>query len=234
MSNIDDTVGKLARVYDSQTDTWIPLSGVPVPHIHNLSSAGDVDITEPLADNEILQYSTSAGAFINSASPILNNMSVINGSLDFSTIDSSTIEDSTINTSNLNQNLFKTSKETIFFSATAATGTVEIDVLTSSIFYYTSNAAANWTFNIRGNSSTTLNSIMSTGETLTVAFLVTNGGTARYPTQLQIDGSNITAKWQGGSAPTSGNVNSIDAYTFTAIKTGSATFTLLAAQTQFA
>jgi hypothetical protein len=111
---------------------------------------------------------------------------------------------------------------------------VDVDVLTSSVHYFTSNASANWTFNIRGNGSTTLDSIMSTGESLTVAFLVTNGGTAYYPTQLQIVGKNITDKRQGGSAPTGGNINSIDAYTFTIIKTADATFTLLAAQTQFA
>jgi hypothetical protein len=226
MAIIDDTVGKLARVYDSATDTWIPLVGSPVPHVHNLSTSPDVDITEPLADNEILQYSTSASAFVNAASPVFTNMSA----------STSTINTSTINTSNLNRNIFNSSKEIISVSATVATGTINVNSLTSSIYYYTSNASANWIFNIRGDSSTTLNSIMSTGETLSVAFLVTNGGTAYYPTSIQIDGttSGVITEWQGGSAPTSGNINSIDTYTFTVIKTANATFTLLAAQTQFA
>jgi hypothetical protein len=173
-----------------------------------------VDITEPLADNEILKYSTSASAFVNTDSP--------------------TFDDATVNTSNLNRSLLKTSKEIIDVSATAATGTVDVDVLTSSVFYYTSDASADWTFNIRGDGSNSLDSIMSTGETLTLAFLVTNGATAYYPTAVEIDGSSVTPEWQGGSAPTEGNINSIDSYTFTVIKTGVATFTVLGAQTQFA
>ncbi len=75
---------------------------------------------------------------------------------------------------------------------------------------------------------------MSTGQSLTVAFLVTNAGTAYYNNAVTIDGSSITPEWQGGSAPSEGNTNSIDAYTYTIIKTGDASFTALAAQTQYA
>jgi hypothetical protein len=77
---------------------------------------------------------------------------------------------------------------------------------------------------------------MSTGKSLTVAFLVTNGGTAYYQTALQVDGttSGVTLEWQNGAAPSAGNINSIDAYSITLIKTGSATYTALASQTKFA
>jgi hypothetical protein len=81
MATIDDTVGKLARVYDSATDTWIPLVGSPAPHVHNVSSSPDVDITEPLADNEILQYSTSASAFVNTDSPEFSSFVSSSGSI---------------------------------------------------------------------------------------------------------------------------------------------------------
>ena len=74
---------------------------------------------------------------------------------------------------------------------------------------------------------------MATGESLTVAFLATQGATAYYTTNVQIDGSNITPKWQGGTAPTSGNASSIDAYTYVAFKTATSTFTVLASQSQF-
>ena len=120
-------------------------------------------------------------------------------------------------------------------SATAATGTINYDITTQSVLYYTSNASANWTVNFRGSSGTSLNTIMATGESMSVTFLVTNGSTAYYNTTVQIDGttSGVTTKWQG-SAPTSGNASSIDSYTYVIIKTGSATFTVLAAQTKFA
>jgi len=124
--------------------------------------------------------------------------------------------------------------ETITVSATAATGTVNVDLSTSSVFYYTSNASADWTFNFRGNSGTTLNSLLANGQSATVAFLVTNGSTAYKPTVFQVDGSAVTPKWQNGTAPSAGNASSIDSYTFTIIKTASATFTVLGAQTKFA
>jgi hypothetical protein len=119
-------------------------------------------------------------------------------------------------------------------SATAATGTINYDVTTQSVVYYTSNASANWTVNFRGSSGTSLNTLMSTGQSLTVAFLVTQGSTAYYNSSVQIDGttSGVTMRWLGG-APTAGNASGIDSYRYLIIKTGSATYTVLASVTQF-
>jgi len=119
-------------------------------------------------------------------------------------------------------------------SATAATGTINYDVTTQSVLYYTSNASANWTVNFRGSSGTSLNTLMSTGQMITVAFLVTQGATAYYNSAVQVDGSSVTPKWQGGTAPAAGNASSIDVYTYTIVKTGSAAFTVFASQTKFA
>lgn len=124
--------------------------------------------------------------------------------------------------------------ETVSASATAATGTVNVDVKTSAVKYYTSAATANWTFNFRGDGSTTLDSMLATGQSATVAFMVTNGTTAYRPTVFQIDGTAVTPKWQGGSAPSSGNASAVDSYVFTIIKTGAATFSVFASQTKFA
>ena len=123
--------------------------------------------------------------------------------------------------------------ETVTISATAATGTIAYDVTTQSVLYYTSNASANWTVNFRGSSGTSLNTLLSTGQCITVAFLVTQGATAYYNNVIQVDGSTVTPKYQGGTAWTAGNASSIDAYTYTIIKTGNAAFTVLASQTQF-
>ena len=126
-----------------------------------------------------------------------------------------------------------TEKATV--SATAATGTINYEVITNkSITYYTTAATGNWTFNVRGDGTTTLNSILDTGKSLTVVFMNTNTGTAYYPTGFQVDGTTVTPKWQGGTAPTSGNVNSVDIYTYTIIKTASATYSVFASQTKFA
>jgi hypothetical protein len=125
-------------------------------------------------------------------------------------------------------------RETATVSATAATGTVDYDALAQVVLYYTTDASGNFTVNFRGNSGTSLDSVMSTGESLSATFLVTNGATAYYNSAVQVDGSSVTPKWQGGTAPTSGNASSIDSYTYVIIKTASATFTVLASQTKFA
>ena len=130
--------------------------------------------------------------------------------------------------------VFQDAAEVTTVSATAATGTINYDVTTQSVLYYTTNASANFTVNIRGNSSTSLNTLMSTGQALTVVFLVTNGSTAYYNNALTIDGSSVTPKYQGGTAWSSGNASSIDAYSYTIVKTGSAAFTVFASQTKFA
>jgi hypothetical protein len=124
--------------------------------------------------------------------------------------------------------------EKVTTTATAATGTVAYDVLTQAVLNYTTDAAANWTLNIRGDGSNSLDSIMDTGESITIAHIVKQGGTPYYNSAVQVDGSSITPEWQGGSAPSAGNASSLDVYSYTIIKTGSATFTALASQTQFA
>ena len=135
---------------------------------------------------------------------------------------------------NVTNNSFKYIVEPTTISATAATGTINYDVSTQSIVYYTANATANWTLNFRSTSSATLNSLMSVGQTITVTFLATQGATAYYNSAITIDGTSVTPKWQGGITPNAGSVNSIDAYTYAIVKTAAATFTVLASQTRYA
>ena len=124
--------------------------------------------------------------------------------------------------------------EKVTTSATAATGTINYDVTTQSVLYYTSNASANWTVNLRASSGTSLDTAMATGESITAVFLVTQGSTAYYNNVVQVDGttSGVTTKWLS-VVPSFGNTSGIDSYTYTVIKTGSATFTVLASQTPF-
>jgi hypothetical protein len=118
-------------------------------------------------------------------------------------------------------------------SATAATGTINYDVTTQSVLYYTTSASANWTVNFRGSSGTSLNTLMAVNDTIAVTFMVTQGATAYYNNALTIDGTSVTPKWAGGTAPTSGNASGIDIYNYVITKTASATYTVLASITQF-
>jgi hypothetical protein len=150
-----------------------------------------------------------------------------------------TLTNKTINNAITNYPTFKAPTETAnIVAAAAGTATINIDVETSAIWYYTSNATADHTLNFRFNSGETLNSKLSVGEAATIVWLNTNGGTAFRPTTLQVDGTSIgTAdiKWQGGGSPTAGNINSIDGYSFTVLKTAATpTYLVLGSQTQFA
>jgi hypothetical protein len=129
--------------------------------------------------------------------------------------------------------VFTNAAEVTTVSATAATGTINYDATTQSVLYYTSNASANWTVNFRGSSGTSLNTLMSTGQSMTLVFLVTQGSTAYYNNAVTIDGNSVTPKYQGGTAWSAGNASGIDAYSYTIVKTGSAAFTVFASQTQF-
>jgi len=124
--------------------------------------------------------------------------------------------------------------ETASIVGSAATGTININFNTAPTLYYTSNSTANWTINVRGTNLVTLNNSISTGQVATVTFIATNGSPAYRPTVFQVDGTAVTPKWMGGTAPTTGNANSLDAYTLVVIKTGNAAFTVLASQTRFA
>jgi hypothetical protein len=129
---------------------------------------------------------------------------------------------------------FVNALETATISAIAATGTINYDITTQSVLYYTTNASANWTTNLRASSGTTLNTAMATGESITAAFLVTQGATAYYNSAVQVDGTTVgvTIKWQS-AVPTAGNASGIDVYTYTVIKTAASTFTVLASVTPF-
>ena len=124
--------------------------------------------------------------------------------------------------------------ETTTISAIAANGTINYDLTTQSVLYYTTNAAANWTVNFRGSSGTSLNNALANNQSITAAFLVTQGVTAYFANNTQIDGANVTPKWQGGIAPAGGNASGVDVYVYTIVKTASATFTVFASQTKFA
>jgi hypothetical protein len=125
--------------------------------------------------------------------------------------------------------------EPVTLSATAATGTINYDLLTGSVLWYTSNASANWTVNFRGTSAITLASQMETGQSLTATFLVTQGATPYSASAHQIDGVSITPRWQNGSQPL-GKASGVDIYSYVIVKTGTGSppFSLFASKVDFA
>jgi hypothetical protein len=234
---VDSSTGK---IYVRQTT---PLN-VPASIISGTVAVanGGTGATSLTANNVILGNGTSAVQVV--APGTTGNVLTSNGTTWQSTTPAAGVSLSANNTWTGTQTFSGTSSaiatvlndaaEVATVSATAATGTINYDITTQSVVYYTSNASANWTVNFRGSSGTSLNTLMSTGQSMTVAFLVTQGSTAYYNSAVQIDGttSGVTTVWLGG-APTAGNASGIDSYRYLIIKTGSATFTVLASNTQF-
>jgi len=124
----------------------------------------------------------------------------------------------------------------VFENATVSTTyitTFTYDVLTQAVYYQNVNLGSNFTVNLRGNASTALNAALNTGESATVALITKQDNTTFYNNVIQVDGTTVTAIWQGGSAPTGGNASSTDVYTYTALKTAASTYVVLASITQF-
>ncbi len=114
-------------------------------------------------------------------------------------------------------------------------GNTTFDILDGAVKYHTANVANNWTLNVRGNSTVMLDSVMSTGNVMTLSYVITQlGANTFYQTNMQIDGNGVIPYWQGGTTPSAGNATSLDVYSFTIIKTASNTYTVLGSQTRFA
>jgi len=219
-ANVNNAIRSLmAQIKDLQAGT----SGDTIP----LTAGGTGSTTASAARTALgLAIGTNVQAY--DANTVFDDVSAT-----FTAANSFTCKQTFTGSSSVISSKFVNALEGVTVSATAATGTINYDVTTQSVLYYTSNASANWTVNFRASSGTSLNTAMATGESITVVFLVTNGGTAYYNNAITIDGTSVTPKWQGGIAPTVGNASSIDAYSYTIIKTASATYTVLASQIQF-
>lgn len=150
------------------------------------------------------------------------------------TLSSKTLTSPVVNTGTLNSPIFVGPEERVNVVASAATGTINIETLTAGTWYYTSNATGNHTLNLRGSSTTSMNTLLTTGDSQTIVWLNTNGATPYYVSAVQVDSVAQTVKWQNGTAPSAGNASSIDAYVFTVIKTAASTYTVFGTQTKFA
>jgi len=160
----------------------------------------------------------------------INNVSSTNLSVSNVTVTSGSVSNANVS----NVLLTNSNREFVTIQASAASSTVNFDVLTQQVLFYTANASADWTLNVRGDGSTALNDVMSTGDAVTVTFLATQGSTGYYANVFTVDSVSVTPIWQGNSAPSAGNADSVDAYVLSIVKTANAAYTILGSQTQFA
>ena len=129
-------------------------------------------------------------------------------------------------------NLNGMSKETINIVANKLSAATNIDLEDGLVHYFSTTETADATPNIRFNSSTTLNSKLSVGDSVTVTIISVTDNTNDSYEQLTIDGSAVTEQWLGG-APPGGGSSGYDVYTYQIIKTADATYLVFANKVNF-
>mgnify|MGYP003119079404 CR=1 FL=1 len=153
----------------------------------------------------------------------INNTSVINATtLGSGVVNSSLTSVGTLNGLDLTGQL----TEHVTITAGKLSDNLNLDTVNGNVFYFTTTETATAVPNIRYDSSTTLDSKLGVGDSLAITVLTT-AATAGFSAQWTIDGSAVTEKWVGGSAPTAGSSSGIDMYGLTIIKTAANTFTIV-------
>ena len=225
---------------DITANPFIPTATINAKGDLLVGSANDSIVTLSAGTNGYVLKANSAttsglewGADSTYAAPTIGSTSIASGAT-VTTIAGLTLTSPTLNIPAANYAVLKSPEEKFNVVASAATGTINIDMETAGIWYYTTNATANHTLNFRYSSSVTLNDSLTTGDAITFVWMNTNGVTPYYPSAITVDGSSVTPKFQNGTAFSAGNASSIDIYTYTVLKTGSAAFTVFAGQTKFA
>ena len=219
-STAAQTISAPASPLDSTTFTIINNSSVPVTAgfsanaMYPLGSASTVTSLAVPVNSAYTFVNYNGGNWYMTAS---NNLSNQVGSLPTNTVLTSPIENA--------------------YVSSGLTGATNVYVTTNSTNILYTSAAGNFTVNFASTSSVSLNTLLGIGQSVTTTIQIVQGATAYYMNaasgNISIDGTAVTTKWQGGTAPTAGNANEIDVYSFVITKTASATYTVLAALTKF-
>ena len=235
------TTSQLANTLGAEGELFVDTSLVTVV-VHNGITTGGVTLARASEVNTVSSNLNTVSSNLNTVSSNLNtvssNLNTVSSNLN--TVSSSILAARTFTTKQTFAgsttsfgSTFYAGTEILTVTSAVATGIVNFDLTTQGILYTTANAGAAWIVNFRANTTTSLNSIMATGESVSAIYMVTQGATAFFNTSVTIDGTVVTPRWQGGTAPSAGNTSSIDVYAYTIIKTASSTYTVLASQTQF-
>jgi len=129
---------------------------------------------------------------------------------------------------------------------------IPIYLADNNVYYFTQNAAGNWSLNFLGDSTKDpgdglflggTNGFLNVGESMTVAIITKQGATAYYNNIVNIDSQTITPYYYGGENINTGNAGtvsepSIDVYTYVIIRNSSGgainqQFTVLYSQSQY-
>ena len=210
------TTGVTVATGDNVIVAW---DGSDFVEVAKVPAAGVGDVLGPASStsNAVAIFNGTGGKQLASSTKTLPSGSIVG------TTDSQTLTNKTLTSPYLSS-----ATELVTINASGLGSSLNYDVLTQTVLFYTGSATANTTLNIRGSSSATLNNTLATGQSITLSLMSSVGASNYYyVSAVQVDGVSVTVKWLNGSTPSTGFENSVNAYTFTVIKTGSAAFTVL-------
>jgi len=189
----------------------------------------DADTVDGIQGSSIVQTSDSRLTNSRQCNNSFDNTTTARNNLGLGTGNSVSFNSVTVNGATVNGQLDIEEVHEYVNHTSSTSGAITFDTQTQGIIYYTSNQTANRSVNF-----TNVNSTLSTNQSVTCTLLMSQGSTAYYISAVSVDGSVKTVKYQGGSAPTGGNANSVDVYTFTIVKDGSSNISVFGSQTQYA
>ena len=118
-------------------------------------------------------------------------------------------------------------------TSAAANAATALNLDNGMVHWFTTNlGAANVKMNVVSGAG--INTDMAIGDMISVTIMTAVNNTSNFIEQVRVDGveasAGVTTYWTGGSAPSDGGGSGVDSYAFNIVKTGNATYDMIANQ----
>ena len=197
-SFVGDGIG-LTNVPVSNAATASGLTGSPSIDVTNITASGNVSIGGTLTYEDVTNIDSVGVITARSGLKILGGGASFIGPLRERMVTNSTPIDSDPNV-NIDQGL---------------------------IHYRTGNLGGT-TNAVNITSSVGINTVMATGDVMTVTVLHAVNSASSYINNVNIEGNSQTEFWIGNTPPSAGGTSNLDLYSFTVMKVASNTYTIIA------
>ena len=191
----------LTNVNVSNAATAQGLTGSPSIDVTNITASGNVDIAGVLTYEDVTNVDSVGVITARNGLNILGGGASFIGPLRERMVTSSTPIDSDPN--------------------------VNID---QGLIHYRSGNLGGTANTVNFTSTVGINTVMATGDVMTVSILHAVNSSSSYINNVTIEGGSQTEIWLGGTTPTQGGFNNMDLYSFTIMKVSSNNYTIIGNQ----